>query len=1067
MAESDPLIPTPVPPPVAPPAVEAAGSAPITAAAAVHLFAVGRVTSPSTPVAWEPPTIGELQHALPQYEIRALIGRGGMGAVYRGMQRSLHREVAIKILPPEVMGGDPQFAVRFQREAQAMAQLTHPGIVTVHDAGETAEGLLYFVMEYIEGTDVQAMLAERGRLPAEEALPIVARVCEALEFAHESGFIHRDIKPANIMIERRGQVKVADFGLARTATEAGFGLTGSKFLIGTAEFVAPEAFRPGVELDRRADVYAVGVMLYQMLTGTLPRGRFELPSRCVAGLDERIDAIVDRAMQSNREWRYPSAHELRADIHRILGVAPGPSGLLVAAGHASSVAPPERARGKGRIWIAVAGIVGLTVGGVIWWVRSVGAAGAIARQAKAAAEENRQRWKPVPNKFTAPMDRGVTPVTASKEAPFVNTLDMKFVPVPITGGPTGGERVLFSLWETRVQDYEVFAQETQRAWPKPQFEQGRTHPVVKVNWDDAHAFCAWLTEREHKLGKLGAAQRYRLPSDHEWSCAVGIGEREDPALGPVKNSGKLADIFPWGTAWPPPPGAGNYSGEESAGHEKAPDQKILAGYRDDFAETAPVGSFAANALGLFDLGGNVWEWCEDRWKPGEPARVIRGASFGSASRSIASSYRDSSPPEAWNSSFGFRVVMTAASPAASPARQWAKVFPDLAKLPNLAEFKDGWARLSDRDAIKQLDDRGGQPLALRNGGVRAQRRVPPNWRGGILLHVRSQDHGRRLNLCYYEPKAPGEKAYLQLREYRPETLPPEATSEQAWAAQKLLAEQRIPPVGTEFATELVVVGNTLRGSLGPYVVTCAVEGGDKGGRVAIDEANALSFRDVEVLNLDNLTPAEALKVVGLAADLGAQPGLADPARRSGTAPNAPAARWRDAFAESPLKEVIAKAEHTAQGYRLPANNHWAISPRPQRAGAVRVRGTGRGEKFVNLYVAHEDRLVERVRFLSRTGDWLLSHGPLGSKEVDLTVTQGANPLDGQSHELLLARVGGRLRTMLDGHVLHDEGDPGSGPGTFFLDLYPESDLFVEKVEYLDLEGVPEVAARDLLSSEKK
>ncbi len=981
MAESDPLIPTPVPPPVAMPAVEASGSAPITAAAAAHLFAVGRLPSHSAPVAWEPPSIDELQHALPQYEIRALIGRGGMGAVYRGMQRSLHREVAIKILPPEVMGGDPQFAVRFQQEARAMAQLTHPGIVTVHDAGETAEGLLYFVMEYIEGTDVQAMLTERGQLPPEEALPIVARVCEALEFAHESGFIHRDIKPANIMIDRRGQVKVADFGLARMATEAGFGLTGSKFVVGTAEFVAPEAFRPGVELDRRADVYAVGVMLYQMLTGTLPRGRFELPSRCVAGLDERIDAIVDRAMQSNRESRYPTAHELRADIHRILGVAPGPTGLLVAAGHAPSVAPTERARGKGRIWIAVAAIVVLTVGGVMWWVRSVGAAGAMARQAKAAAEENRHRWKPVPNKFNAPMDRGAVHL------------------------------VNFDTWAApRYRIANVAVRATIQWQPSPP---GRNE-LIKVT--------ARLTDTGHYYACL-------------YGSVVELGIYRPPGMTGLQR---------WTIEPPPGPDEAISLQLACVGHRLVVwvrDRVVGVMDDDTIRDAANVGVQAVDGhvLGLeyLDLDGLAEAAAFQRLGLDVAgSSMIEGIGAGSA---------------------------TSAKVAGLPG-PWKNPFPDLSKLPNLAEFKDGWARLSDHEAIKQLDARDGKPLVLRNGGVRMQRRVPENWPGGILLHMRSLEQGHRLNLCYFKPKAPGEQGYLQLREFRPETLPPNPTAEQAWGAQKLLAEQRIPPVGTEFTTELVVVGSTLRGSLGPHAVTCKVEDEGKAGRVAIDEANALAFRNVEVLNLDGLTAAEALRVVGLAADAGAQPASAEPGPLGGTAPNA---RWRDAFAESPLKEVIAKAEHTAQGYRLPANNHWAISPRPQRSGAVRVRGTGRGEKFVNLYVAHEDRLVERVRFLSRTGDWLLSHGPLGLNEVDLAATHGASPLDGQPHELLLARVGGRLRTMLDGHLLHDEGDPSSEPGTFVLDLYPEADLFVEKVEYLDLEGVSDAAARDLLSSEKK
>ena len=143
------------------------------------------------------------------------------------------------------------------------------------------------------------------------------------------------------------------------------------------------------------------------------------------------------------------------------------------------------------------------------------------------------------SKEAAPVPAATVPATATKDAPYVNTLGMRFVPVPITGGPTAGQgelapghqpplvpgaatSVLFSVWDTRVQDYAEFVKETKREWPKPEFQQGPTHPAVMVSWDDATAFCAWLTERERKAGKLGANERYRLPSDHEWSCAVGL-----------------------------------------------------------------------------------------------------------------------------------------------------------------------------------------------------------------------------------------------------------------------------------------------------------------------------------------------------------------------------------------------------------------------------------------------------------------------------------------------------------------------------------------------------------------
>ena len=148
--------------------------------------------------------------------------------------------------------------------------------------------------------------------------------------------------------------------------------------------------------------------------------------------------------------------------------------------------------------------------------------------------------------------------------PWVNSLGMKFVPVPITGGPTDGKRVLFSIWETRVQDYEVFASETKREWPNSASVRDATHPAVNVSWEDATAFCAWLTERERKVGRLGANEVYRLPSDHEWSCAVGVGAEEDATKTPSEKNARIGNVYPWGAVWPPPAGAGNFRGEECA-----------------------------------------------------------------------------------------------------------------------------------------------------------------------------------------------------------------------------------------------------------------------------------------------------------------------------------------------------------------------------------------------------------------------------------------------------------------------------------------------------------------------
>lgn len=297
-------------------------------AAAEGAFETG-VSSGGT-LEWEPPGVEMLRGLLPQYEISGFVARGGMGAVYRGIQKALNREVAIKVLPPEMHGDGPrgfEFATRFRMEAEALARLGHPNIVSVFDAGEVNPGegggspaLLYFVMEFVEGQDLAQLIRNEGPLAAERVVPILSAVCDALAFAHEEGILHRDIKPSNIIIDRKGRVKVADFGLAKAVHHESLMLTRTNQAMGTQDYVAPEATLPDMKLDARSDVYSVGVMLYQMLTGTIPRGRFESPSGVVPCLDRRFDAIVDKAMQADRDRRYSTAAEMKAAL---LGVATG------------------------------------------------------------------------------------------------------------------------------------------------------------------------------------------------------------------------------------------------------------------------------------------------------------------------------------------------------------------------------------------------------------------------------------------------------------------------------------------------------------------------------------------------------------------------------------------------------------------------------------------------------------------------------------------------------------------------------------------------------------------------
>lgn len=286
---------------------------------------------------WTPPTPEELAKLIPQYHIESLIGHGGMGAVYKGFQEKLNRPVAIKLLPAELTA-DAQFVTRFEREAITLARLQHPGIVAIYDFGQTADGHLYFVMEYVEGTDLRRVMQGPGLNP-EQALEVIVQVCEALHAAHRQGVIHRDIKPANILITTDERVKLADFGLARPDRDENEGLTLSNVVLGTPDYMAPE--QQGGQPDHRADIFALGLMLYEMLTGQLPRGAWVPPSRKVQ-VDVRIDEVVIRALQEEPDLRYQQASEMKTDVDHIRAT-------VVETAPPVSVPPPsapENQRGK-------------------------------------------------------------------------------------------------------------------------------------------------------------------------------------------------------------------------------------------------------------------------------------------------------------------------------------------------------------------------------------------------------------------------------------------------------------------------------------------------------------------------------------------------------------------------------------------------------------------------------------------------------------------------------------------------------------------------------------------------
>ncbi len=301
---------------------------------------------------WQPPSPEEMQARLPQYRFEALLGCGGMGAVYLAAQITPERPVAVRVLLAD-RPGEANELDSFKQQVLALSELDHPGIVKVLDAGvleheNTKDGhrLFYLVMEYLDGTDLARLLVTLGRLPEPQALTITAHVCDALACAHQHGFAHGDLRPANLLINLSGVVKVAGFGLAR--------------LVDGAQAMA----------NLQADLHAVGVMFYEMLTGEVPRGSFRMPG-VLSGTDPRFDAIISKAMETDPEQGYPTVSDLRRDLDAISPTPPieaggvahaavPPSLLLTLDDHSSAVSPPSR-KSKGLLIYSIATVAALAL----------------------------------------------------------------------------------------------------------------------------------------------------------------------------------------------------------------------------------------------------------------------------------------------------------------------------------------------------------------------------------------------------------------------------------------------------------------------------------------------------------------------------------------------------------------------------------------------------------------------------------------------------------------------------------------------------------------------------------
>ncbi|MBC8351901.1 MAG: SUMF1/EgtB/PvdO family nonheme iron enzyme [Planctomycetes bacterium] len=578
-----------------------------------------------------------LNDALSDVEVIELIALGGMGAVYKSRQRKLDRAVALKILPPQ-QASDPERQERFERECRTLAKLNHPNIVTIYNAGRV-EGFPYLIMEYIEGASLRELLVE-GSPSAEEVLRLIPQICAAMQYAHDSGIVHRDIKPENILVDVNGNAKVADFGIAKLATEPesdSITLTETGVRMGTARYMAPEQVADTAGVDHRADIYSLGIMFYEMLTGRLPTADWKAPS-LETDIDKRIDQVIQRSIKEAPEERYQQAQEVHHELEQISSAAPQAGGWVVTC-----------------VGLLIACVISLVA---FFWIKSIFGVPTL-------SPTQVTRTNPPPSSAMLPFDAAQAASLQQKwaahlgvEAETTNSLGMRLQFIPpgdFSVTPEFTARITRPYYvgthEVTVAQFREFVDATQYLttveqsgtggivgeWndePKPEHTwkhetaaHGDDYPVGQISWHDAVAFCKWLSDRERTS--------YRLPTEAEWEWACRAGSSSKYSFG--DDSEELSE-FAWFDS--------NSDGQAQ-----------------------PVGLKSPNNWGLQDMLGNITEYCHDWWglypagtlvdPQGAPAgglRVARGSSFKGGPDFLACGARFRSDPQLPMNRFGFRVV---------------------------------------------------------------------------------------------------------------------------------------------------------------------------------------------------------------------------------------------------------------------------------------------------------------------------------------------------------------------------------------------------------------------------
>jgi serine/threonine protein kinase len=573
-------------------------------------------------------------------------------------------EVGLKLLHPGI-AADPELIELLENEIGVIQQATHPHLVRYWRLEQSSPGP-WLVREWLHGFLLYDLLRWRQSLRAAELLALLEPLATTLDFVSSQGLGLVDVSVRKILVTRpldSGSEEFAEFARGDTLE-----LNRCRLLLNPLS-LAPLLFRSRSGWDRQTIVPSSGVLsitqaqagirgskavrlygrlVYELLSGHAPiRGADPQQYTPLPELDQSGNETLRRACVGT-DSVYPNCETFWSAFKENLassGRAPVPATQPpspVSAPPALPLPPPGPPSKRHRTLIIAGAILAgaLVMGLALFAAIRFGGPG----PTSAVSPTPRAIVTPAPTPVVAATLGRETRLAiqhASKEQPWINSLGMKFVPVART-------QVLFAIWDTRVQDFRAFVEQSGydagSNWKAPDYIQGPTHPVVNVSWQDANAFCDWLTKKEHAAGRLPQEKGYRLPTDEEWSWAVGLGYEAGDT--PAHKSGKI-DGYPWGTQWPAPSSAGNYPDNGTSWAGKG---------------TSPVGSFAANRFGLYDMGGNVWQWCEDSFEGDHKWRVLRGGAFFVSDPSFArSSARIKAPLDERSRVTGFRCVVAPGS----------------------------------------------------------------------------------------------------------------------------------------------------------------------------------------------------------------------------------------------------------------------------------------------------------------------------------------------------------------------------------------------------------------------